>query len=101
MMDHYHSEWLDGLRNSSLRDGVQPAVIDMNGYVVGKTASVLSERELDVLRMISFGCTTNEVADRLCISNHTVNNHRKNMLARSRCQNFAELVRVATMEDLL
>lgn len=68
---------------------------------MNKTASVLSDRELQVLHMLSQGQTNTDIADRLCLSVHTVANHRKNMLVRSRCSNCLELVRVAMHENLI
>ena len=73
----------------------------LNGTEIGKTAKVLSSREMEVLRLISFGHSTKDIAIKLFLSSHTVTNHRKNMLGRSRCGNFAELVRIAIMENLL
>ena len=66
-----------------------------------KTAQILTQRELEILAQIALGFSSKEIADRMFISTHTVNNHRKNMLTRSRCGNVAELVRVAMMENLL
>ena len=39
----------------------------------------ISKRELDVLELIAEGLTTEEIAQRLFISKHTVNSHRKNL----------------------
>ncbi len=66
-----------------------------------KTATVLSAREREVLNLMSLGLTNHEIADRLCISFHTVANHRKSMLARSRCSNCTELVRLAMTERVI
>jgi len=66
-----------------------------------KTACMISDREMDVLRLIAFGRSTKEIAVLLFLSHHTVTNHRKNMLKRSGCGNFAELVRIAIQEQLL
>jgi DNA-binding NarL/FixJ family response regulator len=76
-------------------------VVSLNRYSNGKTAMVLSERELEVLQLVSFGLSSREIAKKLYLSSHTITNHRKNMLARSRCGNLAELVRVALSENLL
>ena len=40
---------------------------------------LLSDRELDVLKLIVKGNTNNQIADTLFISVHTVNSHRKNI----------------------
>lgn len=68
---------------------------------MNKSATILSDRELEVLHLIAHGYSNTEIALRLCLSVHTVGNHRKNMLARSRCATTAELVRVAMMENVL
>jgi DNA-binding NarL/FixJ family response regulator len=98
LMDERHVQWLRSLR-TKMRPEDQ--VIQLDKYVSGKTAAVLSERELEVLQFVSFGLSTVEIADRMYLSKHTITNHRKNMLARSRCGNLAELVRVAIQENLL
>jgi DNA-binding NarL/FixJ family response regulator len=94
-----HEEWLRSL--GSKRQKTEPIVIKMPVPKIGKTALILSERELEVLQLVSFGYTTKGIAEELFISPHTVTNHRKNMLTRSRCGNLAELVRVAITENLL
>tara|TARA_R110002072_G_scaffold254229_3_gene413103 strand:+ start:455 stop:793 length:339 start_codon:yes stop_codon:yes gene_type:complete len=94
-----HEEWLSSL--ASKRKKTEPIIIKMPVPKIGKTALILSERELEVLQLVSFGYSTKDIADELFISHHTVTNHRKNMLTRSRCGNVAELVRVAINENLL
>ena len=51
----------------------------------------ISEREKDVLRLLVEGLTTIQIADKLCISVHTVKTHRKNMLAKCDVKNITEL----------
>jgi|GEM_PF-975683 len=94
-----HEEWLRSLSTSRMK--AKGSVIIHMTAVVGKTAEILSEREIEVLQLVSFGYSTREIAEELFLSAHTITNHRKNMLARSRCGNFAELVRVAINENLL
>jgi DNA-binding CsgD family transcriptional regulator len=38
----------------------------------------LTPREIDVVRLLSLGCSYSQVADRLGISEHTVTSHIKN-----------------------
>lgn len=44
--------------------------------------STLSQREIDVLRLLARGCINKEIADRLSISINTVLTHRKNITAK-------------------
>ena len=98
LLDVRHIEWLRTIRN---KHESGPIVINLDSYRYGKTAMVLSEREMEVLQLVSFGFSTREIAEKMFLSSHTITNHRKNMLTRSRCGNFAELVRIAISENLL
>ncbi len=42
----------------------------------------LSERELDVLKLIAKGCSNQEIADQLYISIHTVKTHSSNLYSK-------------------
>jgi PAS domain S-box-containing protein len=61
----------------------------------------LSAREKEVLRLIAAGCTTQEIADRLCISTHTVKNHRRHMVEKMNVKNLAELIRSVVSNGLI
>jgi DNA-binding CsgD family transcriptional regulator len=94
-----HDKWLKSLSEIEPKT-TEPIVIQMTP-IFGKTARILSDREFEVLQLVSFGYSTQKIAKELSLSSHTITNHRKNMLARSRCGNLAELVRVAIREGLL
>lgn len=55
------------------------------------TNTVLSERESQVLSLISLGFTSAQIAEKLFISRHTVNTHRKNILRKTFCKGTADL----------
>lgn len=61
----------------------------------------ISLREKQVLRLIAFENTSKEIADQLCISDHTVISHRKNMCEKLHVRNTAGLVRRAFELGLL
>lgn len=98
LMDTRHKEWLQSLKEAK-RVRVSNVIPIQNYY--GKTAKDLTERELEVLQLISFGNSTTQIADKIHLSEHTIKNHRKKMLERSNCGNMSELVRVAINENLL
>lgn len=60
----------------------------------------LTRRELEITKQITTGQTTNEIAEILNISEHTVNNHRKNIFKKLGFHNIAELVRFAVETGL-
>lgn len=45
--------------------------------------SALSQRETEVLNLLSIGLDTHQIADQLVVSEHTVNDHIKSLLAKS------------------
>ncbi len=47
-----------------------------------RNTSGLSARELEVLRLISAGLSNQAIAERLCISEHTVHRHVANTLSK-------------------
>ncbi len=61
----------------------------------------LTSRELEVLNSIVEGNTNIEIADDLCISNRTVDTHRRNILKKLNVRNTAEMVRFAMKEGLV
>ncbi|HLF41802.1 MAG TPA: response regulator transcription factor [Acidimicrobiia bacterium] len=61
----------------------------------------LSGRELDVLRLLSQGGSTREIAGDLCYSEKTVKNIVHDVLVRLSCRNRAEAVAVATRQGLI
>ncbi|CVI66744.1 response regulator [Alistipes sp. CHKCI003] len=58
----------------------------------GEGGSLLSRRETEVLQAIVKGYNTNEIADLLCLSDNTIETHRRNLLAKLDVHNVAELV---------
>ena len=55
----------------------------------------LTPREKEVLQLICQEMTTQEIADRLYLSSHTVESHRKNLLGKTGCKNSVGLLRFA------
>ncbi len=61
----------------------------------------LTEREKDVLKLIAQEFTTHEIADKLFISFHTVETHRKNLIGKLNVKNIAGLVKYAIQQGLV
>jgi DNA-binding CsgD family transcriptional regulator len=51
-----------------------------------------TNKEREVLSLVSTGLTTKEIADRLKLSHHTVESHRKNLLKKFHAKNSVELI---------
>ncbi len=61
----------------------------------------LTDRELDVLRLVAQGHSNKEIAARLFISENTVKNHVRNMLEKLQLHSRMEAVMYAVRENLL
>jgi two-component system response regulator NreC len=61
----------------------------------------LSEREVEVLRLIAFGHTNTEIAQQLYLSVRTVETHRAHIQQKLRVSSRAELVRYALKRGLI
>ena len=61
-------------------------------YVYDALQEILSNRELDVIKLLSEGSTTKEIADSLNISDHTVGVHRKKILKKTELKSTTELI---------
>ena len=61
----------------------------------------LTPRETEILRLIQQGLLSKEIAHRLCISIHTVNIHRQNLLRKLGVQNSIEAIKAGLAAGLL
>ncbi len=61
----------------------------------------ITERELDVLVLISEGFTNGEIADRIFLSKRTVEGHRQRLMEKTKTKNTADLVRFGFQKMLL
>jgi len=76
-------------------------LIDLEMFDSAKKAGIylnqykLSDRECDVLILLSRGLSSEKTATQLNISKHTVETHKKNMFKKLNVKNLTELVRFA------
>lgn len=80
---------------------LQPALGAKLAAEPESTASDLSERETDVLRLIALGHTNAEIAEKLYISVRTVETHRAHIQQKLGVSSRAELVRSALSRGLV
>jgi len=62
---------------------------------------LLSERENEIIVLIAEGYTNDQIAEQLFLSKHTVNTHRKNILAKLGVKNTAGIVMYAVKTQLI
>jgi len=65
------------------------------------TQENLSERETEILTLVAEGRSSREIAERLHLSPHTINTHRKNILKKLACKSAAELMNYAYSKGLI
>jgi DNA-binding CsgD family transcriptional regulator len=62
---------------------------------------IISDREKDVLRLIAEGKESREIGKTLFLSSHTVDNHRRNMIARTGAKDTTALVQICRMTGII
>jgi DNA-binding NarL/FixJ family response regulator len=71
------------------------------GSALGRPRDLLTDRELDVLKLVARGLSTKEIAGRLDISPRTVDSHRANLMRKLGLKSIALLTHFALSEGLL
>lgn len=66
----------------------------------GESPDVLSERESEILRWVAKGASNKEIAQQLFISENTVKNHLKNILAKLHLRNRVQLATYAVKQGM-
>lgn len=83
---------------------IQRANIDVNDLDFESFSCepvILSERENEIIVLIAEGHTNEMIAEQLFLSKHTVNTHRKNIMAKLGVKNTAGIVMYAVKTDLV
>jgi DNA-binding NarL/FixJ family response regulator len=68
---------------------------------IPQDSAVLTRREHEVLRLIAEGLTNPEIAEKLFLSNSTVDTHRKSLMRKLNIKNTALLIRHAIEQKLI
>lgn len=63
-------------------------------------AVVISKRECEIITLIAEGYTNAQIADKLFLSAHTINTHRKNIMSKLGVRNTAGIVMYAVKTNL-
>lgn len=73
---------VDALAGLGSKSSKVPPPAPTSSFVSSATQTELTEREIEVLRLIAKGATNREIAEQLVISEGTVKNHISNILSR-------------------
>lgn len=63
--------------------------------------TLLSDRELEIFHLLVAGKSSNEIAEKLCISNKTISTHKTHLMEKMNLHNVADLVRYAVQYGLV
>jgi DNA-binding CsgD family transcriptional regulator len=63
--------------------------------------TIFSNREKEIIFYMSTGLDANEIAQKMYLSPHTVNTHKKNILYKADCKNTAELIAKCVKEGII
>lgn len=87
---------------SSITSPVESTVLFLNSEEEqGTKQTILSRRELEIVGLLAQGYNSKYIADKLCISFHTVNTHRQNMIHKTNTKNTAGLLQFASYNYLI
>ncbi|MBL8010805.1 MAG: response regulator transcription factor [Flavobacteriales bacterium] len=85
-------------------EAMQRASVDMSRIIAEPLSCdpvTLSDREVEVIALIAEGLSYTEIAERLHLSGHTVNTHRRNIMQKIGVNNSAALVMYAVKNGLV
>lgn len=91
------------------------AVMEGEQYLCAKTKAIISKketrglqavpkvtrREKEILQLAARGLTTQQIADELFISSHTVDSHRKNLMEKFEVKNISSAIKLAAEYGIL
>jgi DNA-binding CsgD family transcriptional regulator len=72
-----------------------------NNVYVNKQDSVLTSRELEIIRHCHKGLSSKMIADKLSLSIHTVKNHKRNIMEKTMTHNITELIHLCIQNHWL
>lgn len=73
--------------------------IDLDNFTC--EAVLISKRECEIITLIAEGFTNAQIAEKLFLSSHTINTHRKNIMAKLGVKNTAGIVMYAVKTNLI
>lgn len=87
--------------NHGLDDAESHSKSEQLLYENTKQQVQLTERELDIVALLSQGATNKDMANELCLSKYTIETHRKNILKKLQVKTSAQLIYFASQNGLI
>ncbi|MDO6801575.1 LuxR C-terminal-related transcriptional regulator [Wenyingzhuangia sp. 1_MG-2023] len=84
-----------------LNDNDEYEMLYHKNYSQKLLTSSLTNREIDVLRLLSINNTSKQIAEKLFISSHTVDTHRKNIYKKLNINSTVDLVKQCLINQFL
>lgn len=70
-------------------------------HIFDNKENKFTDRETEVLRCLASGYTSKEVSEKLCISEHTVKTHKRNILSKSEGKNMAQVIAESIKQGII
>lgn len=68
---------------------------------ITKSVRLLSDREIEILKLLSFGLNNETISQKLKISTLTIKTHRKNIQKKLQAENSLQMIRIAFEKGLI
>lgn len=73
----------------------------LQGSIAACDGVVISDREMEIIKLVAEGYSNKQIAEKLFLSTHTVTTHRKNIMNKLNLANTAALVLYAVRQNLV
>lgn len=70
-------------------------------YVTKEYKGFFSEREREIIHLVDKGWSSKQIAEKLFLSKHTVDTHRRKILSKAHCKNAVELINFCKHNGIL
>jgi len=103
-VNHFKSETpiiqvVEKINSLNTLEGVE--TVFKKSYYPNEEDSLFTKREKELLPYLAGGLCSKEIADKLCISEYTVTNHRRNMMLKTGSNNITQLVCFALVHCIM
>lgn len=75
--------------------------INVKFAIMNDTKLKLTDRDLEILRLLGQGCTSAQIAEKLSLSPETIKWYRKRLLTKLDADNTAEMMRIVSENNLI